>query len=62
MKILGLILTLSGAIALILDILDAFRNIGFGFSPWVLIILGIVFFFADIGLLKQQKDTGVNPS
>ncbi|NCT18316.1 MAG: hypothetical protein COZ75_01100 [Flavobacteriaceae bacterium CG_4_8_14_3_um_filter_34_10] len=61
-KILGFILTICGAIALVLGVLDAFGNIGLGFSPWALIILGIVFFFAGIGLLKHQNDTDGNPS
>jgi len=56
-KILGFILTIGGAIALVLGILSVFGSLDVGLSPWALIILGIVFFFAGIGLLKKRKDT-----
>ncbi|MCH2490675.1 MAG: hypothetical protein MK211_11050 [Flavobacteriales bacterium] len=56
-KILGFILTIGGAIALIMGVLGAFGSFETGLSPWALIILGVVFFFAGIGLLKYRKDT-----
>ncbi len=56
-KILGFILTIGGAIALIMGVLGAFGSFEAGLSPWALIILGVVFFFAGIGLLKYRKDT-----
>ncbi|WP_378188184.1 hypothetical protein ACE939_07000 [Aquimarina sp. W85] len=56
-KILGLTLTIGGAIALVIGVLGAFGNISIGVSPWALLILGIIFFFAGIGLLKYRKDT-----
>ncbi len=56
-KILGFILTLAGGISLVMGILAAFGSMDVGMSPWALIILGIVFFFAGIGLLKRRKDT-----
>ncbi|MEM0519208.1 MULTISPECIES: hypothetical protein [Aequorivita] len=56
-KILGFILTIAGGIGLILGILSVFGSMEVGMSPWALIILGIVFFFAGIGLLKNKKDT-----
>ncbi|MDC7996055.1 hypothetical protein [Altibacter sp. HG106] len=56
-KILGFILTIGGAIALIMGVLGAFGSLSSGLSPWALIILGVVFFFAGIGLLKYRKDT-----
>lgn len=56
-KILGFILTLLGAVALVIGVLDAFGSMNVGMSPWALIIIGIVFFFAGIGLLKHRKDT-----
>ena len=59
-KILGFILTIGGAISLVLGVLAAFGNMDMGISPWPLIILGIVFFFAGIGLLKHRKDTDQN--
>lgn len=56
-KILGFILTIAGAIALIIGILGIFESMEVGINSWALIILGIVFFFAGIGLLKRRKDT-----
>jgi uncharacterized membrane protein len=56
-KILGLILTVGGAIALVLGVLSVFGSIDMGISAWPFIILGIIFFFAGIGLLKYRKDT-----
>ncbi len=56
-KILGLILTIAGGVGLILGILSVFGSMTLGMSPWAFIILGIIFFFAGIGLLKNRKDT-----
>ncbi|GEQ87143.1 hypothetical protein ULMS_26510 [Patiriisocius marinistellae] len=56
-KILGLVMTLGGAIALILGVLSAFGSMDIGSAQWPSIILGVVFFFAGIGLLKYRKDT-----
>ena len=56
-KILGFILTLGGGISLVLGVLGVFGSMSTGMSPWALIILGVVFFFAGIGLLKYRRDT-----
>jgi len=56
-KILGFILTIIGGLGLVMGILGVFGSMDIGMSPWALIILGIVFFFAGIGLLKNRKDT-----
>ncbi|NND88252.1 MAG: hypothetical protein HKM28_03285 [Flavobacteriaceae bacterium] len=58
-KILGFIFAIGGAIALIMGVMGAFGSLSTGMSPWPLLILGIVFFFAGIGLLKYRKDTDV---
>ncbi|HKJ07336.1 MAG TPA: hypothetical protein VJ970_07725 [Flavobacteriaceae bacterium] len=58
-KILGFIFTIGGAIALILGILSAFGTYPMGVAQWPMIILGVIFFFAGIGLLKNKKDTDV---
>ncbi|HAV54555.1 hypothetical protein [Aequorivita vladivostokensis] len=59
-KILGFILTIIGGLGLVMGILGVFGSMDIGMSPWALIILGIVFFFAGIGLLKNRKDTDQN--
>lgn len=56
-KILGFILTIAGGITLVMGVLSAFGSMDIGMNAWALIILGIVFFFAGIGLLKHRKDT-----
>lgn len=56
-KILGFLLTAIGGIGLVLGIIGAFGSMDTGISPWALIIIGIVFFIAGIGLLKNRKDT-----
>lgn len=56
-KILGFILTIAGGITLVMGVLGAFGSMDVGINSWALIILGIVFFFAGIGLLKRRKDT-----
>lgn len=58
-KILGFIMTIGGAIALIVGVLAVFGTMSMGISPWPFIILGVIFFFAGIGLLKYRKDTDV---
>lgn len=56
-KILGLVLTIAGAICLIMGILGAFNDMNVGISPWALIILGVVLLPTGTGLLKHKKDT-----
>jgi uncharacterized membrane protein YdbT with pleckstrin-like domain len=56
-KILGLIMTVGGAIALILGTLSAFGSMNLGGGQWPAIILGVIFFFAGISLIKYRKDT-----
>lgn len=56
-KILGFILTIGAAISLVIGVLSAFGSIPMGNMKWALIILGVIFFFAGIGLLKNRKDT-----
>ena len=54
-KIFALILTVGGAIALVMGILGIFGSL----SPWALSIIGFIFFLAGISLLKYRKDTDV---
>ena len=56
-KILALIMTVAGGIGLIMGVLGAFGSMEVGLSPWALIIIGVVFFFAGVSMLKTRKDT-----
>ena len=58
-KILAVIMAVGGSIALILGVLSAFGSLALGAGQWPAIILGAVFFFAGISLLKYRKDTDV---
>ncbi|MEZ4802210.1 MAG: hypothetical protein R2797_05505 [Gelidibacter sp.] len=56
-RILALILTIGGMIALILGVLGIFGNNLVQLSPWALTILGGIFFLAGVSMLKYRKDT-----
>ena len=56
-RVLALILTIGGMIALILGVLGIFGNNMVQLSPWALTILGGVFFIAGVSMLKFRKDT-----
>lgn len=58
-KILGIIMTIGGAIALVMGILGIFGSIALMLNPWAMGIIGIIFFFAGIALIKNRKDTDV---
>lgn len=55
-RILALVLTIGGMIALILGVLGIFGNNLMTLSPWALTILGGIFFISGISLLKYKKD------
>lgn len=58
-KVLGFIFTIGASIALVMGVLSAFGVMAMGVAQWPMIILGVIFFFAGIGLLKNKKDTDV---
>ncbi len=58
-RILALVLTVSGMIGLILGVLGIFGNNVVGLSPWALAILGFVFFLSGVSMLKYRKDKPV---
>lgn len=58
-KILALILTIGGMIALVLGVLGIFGNNFVQLDPWALTILGGVFFIAGVSMLKYRKDEPV---
>ncbi|MDA0178586.1 MULTISPECIES: hypothetical protein [Mesoflavibacter] len=55
-RILALVLTIGGMIALILGILGIFGNNLVALSPWALTILGGIFFLSGVSMLKYRKD------
>ncbi|MDE0597911.1 hypothetical protein ACFO5T_10040 [Dokdonia genika] len=56
-KLIGVIALVAGAILLVLGILGIFGSLETGISPWAFTILGLIFFFSGISLLKHIKDT-----
>jgi hypothetical protein len=56
-RVLAIILTIGGMIALILGVLGIFGNNMVQLSPWALSILGGVFFIAGVSMLKYRKDS-----
>ena len=56
-KYLALVLTIVGIIGLILGVLGIFGSNVVALSPWAMAILGLIFFFSGIGILKRKKDT-----
>ena len=56
-RVLAIILTIGGMIALILGVLGVFGNNMVQLSPWALTILGGVFFIAGVSMLKYRKDS-----
>lgn len=56
-KILAFIMTIGGAIALVMGVLGIFGSLALMLSPWALTILGIIFFIAGISMLKYRRDT-----
>ena len=59
-KILALIMTIVGAVGLVMGVLGIFgSSLIPSLSPWALAILGIIFFIAGISMLKYRKDSDV---
>lgn len=50
-------MTIGGAISLVIGVLGIFKSISVGINPWALAILGLVFFFAGISLLKYRTSS-----
>jgi hypothetical protein len=59
-KILALIMTIVGAVGLVMGVLGIFgSSLIPSLSPWALAILGLIFFTAGISMLKYRKDSEV---
>ena len=56
-RVLALILTIGGMIALILGVLGIFGNNYVTLSPYAMTILGAIFFIAGVSMLKYRRDT-----
>ncbi len=56
-RVLAIILTVGGMIALILGVLGIFGNNMVQLSPWALTILGGIFFIAGVSMLKYRTDS-----
>lgn len=56
-KVLAMIMTVGGAIALVMGVLGIFGSVALMLSPWALAILGFIFFIAGISMLKYRRDT-----
>ena len=52
-KIVGVSLTILGAIGLILCVLGIFGSNIVNLNSWAMAILGLIFFLSGIGLLKR---------
>lgn len=59
-KIFGIILTIAGAIGLVLGVLGIFGTNLVALNAWALAILGFVFFVSGIGLVKKDASARGN--
>lgn len=55
-KTLGIIMTIGGAIALVMGVLGIFGSLALTINAWALTIIGFIFFIAGISLIKRRKD------
>lgn len=55
-KILGIILTVSGMIGLVIGIFGVFGIFPI-VGPWAYAIIGFIFFLSGVGIIKRKKDT-----
>lgn len=56
-KAIALLLTLVGFVSLTMGVLGIFGENIVNVHPWALAILGLIFFFGGISLLKRRRDT-----
>lgn len=55
-KILGMILVVTGMIGLSLGVFGIFGGLSLP-TPWAFAIVGLIFFISGIGIVKRKKDT-----
>ncbi|WKK77968.1 hypothetical protein QYS49_13410 [Marivirga salinae] len=56
-KIIGIILTIAGAIGLVFGVLGIFGTPIINLNSWAMTILGFIFFVSGIGMLKKLGDS-----
>ena len=56
-KIIGIILTIAGAIGLVFGVLGIFGTPIINLNSWAMTILGFIFFVSGIGILKKLGDS-----
>ena len=54
-QIIGVILLILGAAALIIGLFGLFGENLVNMNPWIFAILGLIFFFSGTGLLKKSS-------
>ena len=54
-QIIGVILLILGAAALIIGLFGLFGENLINMNPWIFAILGLIFFFSGTGLLKKSS-------
>jgi len=54
-QIIGVILLILGAAALIIGLFGLFGENLINLNPWIFAILGLIFFFSGTGLLKKSS-------
>ena len=55
-RILAMLMTIGGMVALTLGVLGVFGNNLVGMNAWALSILGGIFFISGVSMLKYRKD------
>lgn len=56
MRVLAFVMTFVGAVGLITGLLGVFGPRVVSVSPWLLTVLGFLFFFSGYGLLRKDLD------
>lgn len=54
-KIFGILLLILGGVGLVLGVLGIFDQEVVAMSPWALAILGLIFFFSGVSLMKRIR-------
>ncbi len=55
-KIIGVTLTIAGALGLTFGIIGLFGSNLIAINPWAMTILGFIFFLSGVGMVKKLSD------